>query len=99
LGSTRAQCGIVLAARHTSFKRQGQAQTAFACTVCSAGCAAAAAAAAAAVLVLKLVICPLAALGLLKLLRHIEAPFAHKVPVAPLASIIEMGLKMASQST
>lgn len=68
------------------FKLQLPLSTASAC----------AAAAAVAVLVLKLIICPLAAGGLLRLLKHIEAPYAHKVPVAPLASIIEMGLKMAA---
>jgi hypothetical protein len=52
-----------------------------------------------AVLVLKLVICPLAAMGLVKLLMHIDAPYAHKLPVAPLASVIEMGVKMASKAS
>lgn len=52
-----------------------------------------------AVLVLKVVICPLAALGLVKLLTHVQAPFAEKLPVAPLASIIEMGLKFASRAS
>jgi hypothetical protein len=51
------------------------------------------------VLVLKVVICPLAALGLVKLLTHVQAPYAEKVPVAPLASIIEMGLKFASKAS
>jgi len=50
------------------------------------------------VLVLKLVICPLAAAGLLKLLMHVEAPFADKLPVAPLASVIEIGIKMATKT-
>ena len=48
-------------------------------------------------LILKLVLCPLAAAGLIKLLLHIEAPFAEKVPVAPLASLIEIGVKMATK--
>lgn len=52
-----------------------------------------------AVLVLKLVICPLAAMGLVKLLTHIDAPYAHKLPVAPLASVIEMGVKLASKAS
>jgi len=50
------------------------------------------------VLVLKLVICPLAAAGLIKLLLHIQAPFAEKVPIAPLASVIEIGIKMATKA-
>lgn len=52
-----------------------------------------------AVLVLKLVICPLAALALVRLLQHVEAPLSHKIPVAPLASVIEIGIKMAGKST
>jgi hypothetical protein len=52
----------------------------------------------ASVLVLKLVICPLAAVGVLKLLTHVEAPYADKVPAAPLASFIEIGLKLAGKA-
>lgn len=52
-----------------------------------------------AVLVLKVVICPLAALGLVKLLTHIQTPYAEKLPVAPLASVIEMGIKFASKAS
>lgn len=50
------------------------------------------------VLVLKVIICPLAAAGLVKLLMHLQTPYAEKVPVAPLASIIEIGLKLASKA-
>lgn len=52
-----------------------------------------------AVLVLKVLICPLAAVGLVRLLQHVDAPFSHKLPVAPLASIIEIGIKMASKAS
>jgi hypothetical protein len=51
------------------------------------------------VLTLKVVICPLAAAYLLKYLRSIEAPLADKVPTAPLASIIEMGIKFMAAKT
>lgn len=48
------------------------------------------------VLVLKLVICPLAATYLLRFLRDMQTPYADKVPAAPLASVIEMGIKWAT---
>jgi hypothetical protein len=65
-------------------------QTASICCCCCC-CAAADS-----VLTLKVVICPLAAAYLLKYLRSIDTPFADKVPTAPLASIIEMGIKFAT---
>jgi hypothetical protein len=52
--------------------------------------------AASAVLALKVVICPLAAAYLLKYLRYVEAPLADRMPTAPLASILEMGIKFAA---
>lgn len=45
---------------------------------------------------LKLVICPIAALYLVQALQHVDAPLSHKLPVAPLASLIEMAIKFAS---
>jgi hypothetical protein len=45
---------------------------------------------------LKLVICPLAAVWFVKLLCTLEAPHADKVPVAPLASLIEMAIKFVT---
>jgi hypothetical protein len=59
-------------------------------------CPAPAAATAAAVLTLKVVICPLAAAYILKCLRSVEAPLADKMPTAPLASILEMGIKFVA---
>jgi hypothetical protein len=49
-----------------------------------------------AVLTLKVVICPLAAAYILKCLRSVEAPLADKMPTAPLASILEMGIKFVA---
>ncbi|WIA31030.1 hypothetical protein OEZ86_001068 [Tetradesmus obliquus] len=51
------------------------------------------------VLTLKVVICPLAAAYLIKYLRSIEAPMAERLPVAPLASILEMGIKFMAAKT
>jgi hypothetical protein len=42
---------------------------------------------------LKLVVCPLVAVYLVAGLRHVEAPYAHKLPAAPLAGLIEMVIK------
>eukprot|EP00775_Hariotina_reticulata_P002368 gene2368-2673_t len=50
------------------------------------------------ILVLKLVICPLAAAFLIKQLVNLHTPFAEKVPAAPIASILEMCIKMAAKS-
>eukprot|EP00882_Tetradesmus_deserticola_P005600 GHRQ01005896.1.p1 GENE.GHRQ01005896.1~~GHRQ01005896.1.p1 ORF type:complete len:149 (+),score=57.69 GHRQ01005896.1:460-906(+) len=44
------------------------------------------------VLTLKVVVCPLAAGYLLQYLRSVGAPLAHKVPAAPLASMLETGI-------
>eukprot|EP00878_Enallax_costatus_P000263 GHUV01000330.1.p1 GENE.GHUV01000330.1~~GHUV01000330.1.p1 ORF type:complete len:163 (+),score=49.00 GHUV01000330.1:236-724(+) len=51
-----------------------------------------------AVLVLKVVLCPLAAVLIVRGLKQVEAPGAEKVPIAPLASVIEMAVKFASKT-
>lgn len=50
------------------------------------------------VLVLKVVLCPLAAVLIVRGLRQVEAPGAEKIPTAPLASVIEMAVKFASKA-
>lgn len=49
-----------------------------------------------AVMFLRVVICPLAAVYFLKLLKHAEVPYVHKVPTAPLSTIFEMVIKFVT---